>query len=109
VKADGTIAWRYLDPRDDSFHQPNQSQSEFTGAVELADGSVVLCGSRYSTEGEHGLLVHISGTGEVLSWELLEPGIGRPLGLSSFERCLPWSGDWSSLVPCPSRRWPRDG
>jgi hypothetical protein len=90
-KADGTVAWRYVDPRDDSYPRPNQSQSEFTGAVGLSDGSVMLCGSRFSIEGEQGLLVHVGATGEVLSRELLSPAAGAPFKLSSLDRCLAWN------------------
>jgi hypothetical protein len=90
VNADGTIAWRYVDPRDGSFKMPNQSQSEFTGAVGLADGSVALCGSRWSSEGEAGLLAYISRTGELLSREIVKPSMGMPLGLSSLDGCMAW-------------------
>jgi hypothetical protein len=97
IRADGSVAWRYVDPRDDSFSRPNSSQSEFTDAVGLSDGSVVLCGSRYETKGEHGLLLHIGPTGEVISRELLSPSTGAPLGLSSFNRCMKW-GDGIVLM-----------
>jgi hypothetical protein len=91
IRADGTVAWRYVDPRDDSFSRPNQSQSEFTGAVGLSDGSVVLCGGRDSVEGQQGLLLRIGPTGEIVSRELVSPGIGAPSRLGSFVRCMPWS------------------
>jgi hypothetical protein len=90
ISLDGTVVWRYVDPRDDSYSQPNSSQSEFTDAIGLADGSVVLCGSRYETKGEHGLLLHIGPTGEVISRELLSPSAGAPLGMSGFRRCMKW-------------------
>jgi hypothetical protein len=42
IRADGSVAWRYVDP--DSDPQSNQPKSVFTGAVGLSDGSVTLCG-----------------------------------------------------------------
>jgi hypothetical protein len=83
IRADGSVAWRYVDP--DSDPQSNQPRSEFTGAVGLSDGSVTLCGT---TKGQQGLLLHIGPTGEVLSRELISRGTGEPSGLSSFDRCM---------------------
>jgi hypothetical protein len=91
IRADGTVAWRYIDPRDDSFSRPNQSQSTFTGAVGLSDGSLVLCGSRDSAEGQQGLLLRIGPTGDIVSRELVSPGTGAPFGQSGFATCMPWS------------------
>jgi hypothetical protein len=87
IRADGSVAWRYVDP--DSDPRSNQPKSEFTGAVGRSDGSVMLCGSHYSTnKAEQGLLLHIGSKGEVLSREFSSRGTGESSGLSSFDRCM---------------------
>lgn len=95
VSAQGAVLWRYLDTGDENRGGP--SQSSFSGAVMLADDSVVLCGSKYLSDRQVGLLVHINAQGEVLNTEYVSAKGEQPRRLNSFHRCLRW-GDGVAVL-----------
>lgn len=102
VTAQGEILWRYVEPHDPTLGKRDLSPSSFGGAVLLADDSVVLCGGKYTSEGQLGLVVRISARGEVLDRETLTPKGGAPMG-SRFDKCVPWEGGAALLGSVPRK------
>jgi hypothetical protein len=105
VNAQGTVIWRYMDSRDETRGGPSQSQ--FAGAVMLADDSVVLCGHKYLAKGEVGLLVRLSATGAVLNNDYISAS-EETMNLSGFTDCLKW-GDGVAVLGFVPREPKADG
>jgi hypothetical protein len=86
----GQVRWQFKDDFGDL--QSNTSESEFKGAVALANGSVLLCGSKHTHEGIFGLLVVLDPKGNVVDRRKVFPSrYGNSSGTGEFNRCQPWA------------------
>jgi hypothetical protein len=86
----GQVRWQFKDDFGDLGSYT--SQSEFKGAVALANGNVLLCGSKNTHEGTFGLLVVIDPEGNVLERRKVFPSrYGNNSGTGEFNRCQPWA------------------
>jgi len=89
VGPDGRRLWTYEEPIDQKIKTPYQS--EFHGAVPLANGNVLLCGETQSSSGG-GLIVILDPDGRLVERRSIRPN-GDPKYFSSgFNACMPWNG-----------------
>ena len=87
----GQVRWQFKDDLGD-LHS-NTSQSEFKGAVALANGNVLLCGSKNTSEGIFGLVVIVDPKGQVVEKRKVFPAqYSNRMGTGEFTRCQLWAG-----------------
>jgi hypothetical protein len=87
---EGQVRWQFKDDFGDL--KSNTSESEFKGAVALANGSVLLCGSKHTHDGIFGLLVVVDPKGNVVDRRKVFPSqYGNNSGTGKFNRCQPWA------------------
>ncbi len=88
----GTLLWRFTDPFDSSINTGSQSvpQSEFHGAVSLANGNTLLCGGKYKNAHTQSLLVILDRHGSVVDRRLEVPNDDPHFIYSNFYQCFPW-------------------
>jgi hypothetical protein len=95
VNASGALQWEHLDTRDESLGGPSQSQ--YAGAVALADESILLCGFKTLRNGRAGLITRIGKGGQLLENRVVRPNDDDKYTFSGLSACLPW-GDGFALV-----------
>jgi hypothetical protein len=90
----GTSVWQFIDPIDSTMDTGNQSvpQSEFHGAVSLANGNTLLCGGKYKGGQTNNLLVILDRHGKVVEKRQEVPNDDARFIYSNFYRCFPWPG-----------------
>jgi hypothetical protein len=88
----GTLLWQYIDPLDSGIDTGNQSvpQSEFHGAVSLANGNTLLCGGRYKGGQTDNLLAILDRNGRLVERRVEMPNDDRRFIHSNFYQCFPW-------------------
>jgi hypothetical protein len=88
----GTLLWRFIDPIDSRIDTGSQSvsQSEFHGAVPLANGNTLLCGGKYKGGQTDNLLVILDRNGGVVEKRVEVPNGDSRLIYSGFYQCFPW-------------------
>jgi hypothetical protein len=81
----GSLLWEFRD------REPGIKESSFEGVVQLANGNILFCGSKTSTEtGGNGLITIFSASGGVVEQRLMKPnGNGSFFG-ALFSHCLKW-------------------
>jgi hypothetical protein len=89
---EGNVLWQYKDPVDDLNHTISQSvpQTEFHGAVPMANGSTLLCGTKYKSGDTDNLLVILDSHGKVVEKRVEVPNGDSSLVYSGFYQCFPW-------------------
>jgi len=88
----GTLLWQFIDPIDSRIDTGSQSvpQSEFHGAVSLANGNTVLCGGKYKGGQTDNLLAILDSNGRLVEKRMEVPNDDRRLIHSNFYQCFPW-------------------
>jgi len=88
----GTLLWQYNDPVDDMNHTVSQSvpQTEYHGAVPMANGNILLCGGKYKSGDTDNLLVILGPHGKVVEKRVEVPNDDPSLKYSNFYQCFPW-------------------
>jgi hypothetical protein len=88
----GNRLWQYDEPIDDMNHTVNQSvaQSEYHGAVPMANGNTLLCGGKYKAGGTENLLAILDGHGKVVERRVEVPNDDRSFSYSNFYQCFLW-------------------
>lgn len=95
VNASGALLWEYRDTRDESLGGPSQSQ--FNGAMVLADNSTLLCGFKDISKTRVGLVTKIDQNGRLTDQRLIRPNGDQKYGFTTITRCLRW-GDGFALI-----------
>ena len=104
----GQVRWQFNDDFGDL--RSNTSQSEFKGAVALANGNVLLCGTKNTSEGIFGLVVVVDPKGQVVEKRKVFPAqYSNSTGTGELNRCLPWAGGIALLGTAGSRSGGRGG
>jgi hypothetical protein len=88
----GTLLWQFIDPIDSRIDTGSQSvpQSEFHGAVSLANGSTLLCGGKYQGGQTENLLAILDRNGRLIEKRVEVPNDDRRLTYSNFYQCFLW-------------------
>jgi hypothetical protein len=88
----GTAVWQFIDPIDSTMDTGSQSvlQSEFHGAVSLANGNTLLCGGKYQGGQTNNLLVTLDRHGKVVEKRVEVPNDDARFIYSNFYQCFPW-------------------
>jgi hypothetical protein len=88
----GTLLWQFIDPIDSKIDTGSQSvpQSEFHGAVPLANGNTLLCGGKYKGGQTDNLLVILDRHGSVVEKRVEVPNDDPRLIYSNFYQCFLW-------------------
>jgi hypothetical protein len=88
----GVLLWRFIDPIDAKIDTGSQSvpQSEFHGAVSLANGNTLLCGGEYRNGGTQSLLVILDRRGNSVAKRVEVPNDDSRFVASNFYQCFPW-------------------
>ncbi len=91
----GTLLWRFIDPIDSRIDTGSQSipQSEFHGAVSLANGNTLLCGGKSKGAQTESLLVLLDHNGSLVEKRTAVPNAEpRPI-YSNFYQCFQWQDE----------------
>lgn len=88
----GTPIWRFSDPIDSTMDTGSQSapQSEFHGAVSLANGNTLLCGAKYKGGQTENLLVILDRNGRLIEKRVQVPNDDSRFIYSNFYQCFIW-------------------
>jgi len=88
----GTPVWQFIDPIDSTIDTGSQSvpQSEFHGAVSLANGNTLLCGGKYKGGQTNNLLVMLDRHGKMVEKRAEVPNDDARFIYSNFYQCFPW-------------------
>jgi hypothetical protein len=88
----GTSVWQFIDPIDSKIDTGSRSvpQSEFHGAVPLANGNTLLCGGKYKNGQTNSLLVILDRHGKLVEKRMEVPNDDTRSIFSNFYRCFPW-------------------
>ena len=88
----GTPVWRFIDPIDSTMDTGSQSvpQSEFHGAVSLANGNTLLCGGKYKRGQTENLLAILDRHGRLIEKRVEVPNDDARFLYSNFYQCFPW-------------------
>jgi hypothetical protein len=88
----GTPLWRFIDPIDSAVDTGNRSvpQSEFHGAVSLANGNTLLCGGKFKDGQTDNLLVILDRDGHLIEKRATVPNDDSRFLHSNFYQCFPW-------------------
>jgi hypothetical protein len=91
MDGEGNRLWQYDDPVDAS-RSSGQSppQSEFHGAVPMANGNTLLCGGKLKGSQTNNLLVILDVRGSVVEQRVEVPISDSHLTYSNFYQCFPW-------------------
>lgn len=88
----GTLLWQFIDPVDSRIDTGSQSvpQSEFHGALPLANGNTLVCGGKYKDRHKVSLLVILDRNGGLIEKRVQEPNDDPRFINSSFYQCFLW-------------------
>jgi hypothetical protein len=88
----GTLLWQFIDPIDSTIDTGSESvpQSEFHGAVPLADGNTLLCGGKFKGGQTDNLLVILDRNGRLIERRVEVPNDDPHFIYSNFYQCFPW-------------------
>lgn len=88
----GALLWQFIDPIDDKIDTGSQSapQSEFRGAVSLANGNTLLCGGGYRNGHTQSLVVILDRRGSPVEKRVEIPNHDPRFVTSSFYQCFAW-------------------
>jgi hypothetical protein len=85
----GSLVWEFRD-REPGI-KPGL-ESSFAGVVQLANGNILFCGSKSSTErGGNGLITIFSANGAEIEQRLMKPNGDEAFFEALFSRCLKWN------------------
>jgi hypothetical protein len=89
----GNLLWQYNDPFDDKNPTISQSvpQTEFHGAVPLANGNVLFCGTKYKSGRTDNLIVVLDNKGQLVDRRVQVPNDDPLLVYSRFPKCFSWN------------------
>jgi hypothetical protein len=87
----GASVWQFIDPIDSTMDTGNESvpQSEFHGAVSLANGNTLLCGGKYKAGQTNNLLLILDRHGKIVERRQEVPNDDARFIYSNFYRCFP--------------------
>jgi len=88
----GKRLWQFNDPFDDKDPTISQSvpQTEFRGAVPMANGNTLLCGGKYKSGGTDNLLAILDRKGRLIERRVEVPNDDPRFKYSNFYQCFPW-------------------
>jgi hypothetical protein len=88
----GNRLWQYNDPIDDMPDSVRQSvpQTEYHGAVPMANGNTLLCGGKYKDGGTENSLLILDRDGKVVERRAEVPNDDRSFKYSNFYQCFLW-------------------
>jgi len=88
----GTPIWHFIDPVDSTVDTGSQSvpQSEFHGAVSLANGNTLLCGGKLKDGQTENLLVILDRNGRAIEKRVQVPNDDSRFIHSNFYQCFVW-------------------
>lgn len=88
----GSLLWQYQDSVDEINHSIDQSvpQTEYHGAVSMANGNTLLCGGKYKSGGTDNLLVILDVYGKIVEKRVEVPNDDLRLVHSGFYQCFSW-------------------
>jgi hypothetical protein len=91
----GTLLWQFIDPIDSRIDTGSQSvpQSEFHGAVSLANGNTLLCGGKYKGGQTESLLVILDHNGSLVEKRAEVPNAEPRFVHSNFYQCFLWQDE----------------
>jgi hypothetical protein len=92
VDQQGNRLWQYNDPIDEMNHTVSESvpQTQYHGAVPMANGNTLLCGGKYKAGGTENLLAIIDDHGKVVERRVEVPNDDRSFSHSNFYQCFLW-------------------
>lgn len=95
----GNRLWQYNDPIDDINHAVSESvpQTEYHGAVPMANGNTLLCGGKYKAGGTENLLAILDEHGRIVERRVEVPNDDRSFSYSNFYQCFLWRDGISLL------------
>ena len=87
----GTAVWQFIEPVDNTMNTGSESvpQSEFHGAVSLANGNTLLCGGKYKGGQTNNLLVILDRHGKLVEKRMEVPNDDARFIYSNFYQCFP--------------------
>jgi len=88
----GTLLWKFIDPIDSKIDTGSESvpQSEFHGAVSLANGNTLLCGGKYKGGQTENLLAILDGNGRLIEKRVEFPNDDSRFIYSNVYQCFRW-------------------
>jgi hypothetical protein len=88
----GVPLWQFIDPIDSAIDTGSESvpQSEFRGAVSLANGNTLLCGGKFKGGQTENLLAILDRGGRLVEKRVELPSDDARFVYSNFYRCFPW-------------------
>jgi hypothetical protein len=88
----GTLLWRFTDPIDSRIDTGSEAvpQSEFHGAVPLANGNTLLCGGKYKGGQTDNLLAILDRNGRLVERRVEVPNDDPRFKYSNFYQCFLW-------------------
>jgi hypothetical protein len=88
----GIPLWRFIDPIDSTMDTGSESvpQSEFHGAVSLANGNTLLCGGKFKGGQTDNLLVILDRNGRLVERRVEVPNDDPRFKYSNFYQCFLW-------------------
>ena len=88
----GTLLWKFIDPIDSRIDTGSQSapQSEFHGALSLANGNTLMCGGRNKNGHTDNLLVILDRNGGLVEKRVEVPNDDARFIYSNFYECFRW-------------------
>jgi hypothetical protein len=88
----GILLWKFTDQIDNRIDTGSQSvpQSEFHGALPLANGNTLLCGGKYKNAQTESLLVILDRNGHLIEKRVDAPNDDPRFVYSNFYQCFPW-------------------
>ena len=91
----GALLWQFIDPIDSRIDTGSQSvpQSEFHGAVSLANGNTLLCGGKYKGGQTESLLVILDHNGSLVEKRAEVPNAEPRFVHSNFYQCFLWQDE----------------
>jgi hypothetical protein len=91
----GTLLWRFVDPIDSGIDTGSQAtpQSEFHGAVSLANGNILMCGGRYKSGHTESLVVILDHNGRLVEKRAAVPNGEARFIQSNFYQCFHWQDE----------------
>jgi hypothetical protein len=88
----GTLLWQFIDPIDSRIDTGSESvpQSEFHGAVPLANGNTLLCGGKFKGGQTDNLLAILDRNGRLVERRVEVPNDDPRFKYSNFYQCFLW-------------------
>ncbi len=88
IDESGRVAWRHILPS--NIESRTIEKSTYVGSVQLSDESSILCGSAYINHSKVGLITHISKTGQIIRYDIIDATNDIEFSMSDVRYCAPY-------------------